>query len=654
VGTFALHAAEAGFFDEDEMRLLGEVTRNIAFALEHIENEAKVQRLTRVYAMLGGINALIVRVHDRDELFKEACRIAVVAGHFPRSWIGMLDPGTRQFSIVASHGGDPVFFRGLEQALRAKIEAGKGHVVRALATREPVIVNDIAADPDVLLKEQALAGGALSLAVLPLIVAGESVGVLTLNAEAPGYFDEEEMKLLVELAGDISFALDHIDKQERLDYLAYYDELTGLANRSLFLERMALHIRSAASGGYKLALFYLDLERFRNVNDSLGRAAGNAILKQVAEWLSGNAGDANLVARVGADNFVIVLPELKKGGDIGTLLDKRIRAFCEHPFRFGETEMRLAVKVGVACYPGDGADADTLLKNAEAAVKKAKESGDRHLFYTQTMTAAVGKLTLESQLRQALENDEFVLHYQPKVSLASGKLTGVEALIRWNDPRTGLVPPGLFIPVLEETGLIHDVGRWAMRKAIGEYLRWRSSGLPAVRIAVNVSPLQLRSRGFIDEIKEAVGSDPHAAAGLELELTESLLMADIKHSISSLLAIRAMGIRVAIDDFGTGYSSLSYLAKLPVDTLKIDRSFVVDMTAGPDGLSLVTTIIKLAHSLKLNVVAEGVETGEQQRLLRLLGCNEMQGYLFSKPVPVDDFEAMFLAPSLGPELPETR
>jgi EAL domain-containing protein (putative c-di-GMP-specific phosphodiesterase class I) len=321
-------------------------------------------------------------------------------------------------------------------------------------------------------------------------------------------------------------------------------------------------------------------------------------------------------------------------------------AFLEHPFHLNDTVFRIAAKVGVALFPDDGADADTLFKNAEAALKKAKASGDRYVFYTQTMTAAVaGKLTLENHLRQALDNDEFVLHYQPKVNLQSGRLTGAEALLRWNDPRTGMVPPMQFIPILEETGLIHEVGRWALRQAIADYLRWRAAGLPAVRIAVNVSPLQLRHRGFIAEVEEAIGIDAQAAAGLELEITENMIMEDVKQSIASLQAIRAMGVSIAIDDFGTGFSSLGYLSKLPVDTLKIDRSFVIDMTASPQGLALVSTIITLAHSLKLKVVAEGVETEEQSRLLRLLNCNEMQGYLFSKPVPSEIFETRFLGAS---------
>ena len=257
----------------------------------------------------------------------------------------------------------------------------------------------------------------------------------------------------------------------------------------------------------------------------------------------------------------------------------------------------------------------------------------------------VERLALETQLREALDKGEFLLHYQPKVNLATGQLAGVEALIRWNDPRTGLVPPGRFIPVLEEIGLIHDVGRWALRQALADHLRWRDQGLPAaVRMAVNVSPLQLRHRGFVAEIEQVTGVDARAPAGLELELTESLIMEDVKHSIVTLEAIRALGVTVAIDDFGTGFSSLSYLSRLPVDTLKIDRSFVVDMTVAPEGLALVSTIISLAHSLNLNVVAEGVETEEQSRLLHLLNCDQMQGYLFCRPVPAEQFEARFVAP----------
>ena len=609
--------------------------------------ESRIAYLNRVYAMLSGINTLIVRVRDRDELFREACRIAVEEGGFRMAWIGIVDRGVMKLVPVASAGVDEELLTALKDLFSLSEGAPPGYAtaVQAIREKRAFVSNDLQDNPTAVFGKKYVEAGVRSMVVLPLIVLDEVAGVLVLYASEVEFFHEGELKLLTELAGDIAFAIDHIEKQARLDYLAYYDVLTGLANRNLFLDRVAQYMRSAVSGGHKLALFLTDLERFKNINDSLGRPAGDELLRQVAKWLTGIAGDVNLVARVGADVFAVVLPEVRQGGDLARMLEKMIKAFLEHPFHLTDSIFRISAKGGVSLFPNDGADADTLFKNAEVALKKAKASGERYLFYTQTMTEAVaGKLTLENQLRQALDRGEFVLHYQPKVNLVSGKVTSAEALIRWNDPRAGLVPPDRFIPILEETGLIYDVGRWALKKAIEDYLRWRAAGLAAVRIAVNVSPLQLRNRGFIAEIGQAIGIDAHAPAGLELEITESLIMEDVKHNIASLQAIRAMGVAIAIDDFGTGFSSLSYLAKLPVDTLKIDRSFVIDMTAGPQGLALVSTIIKLAHSLKLKVVAEGVETEEQSRLLRLLSCDEMQGFLFSQPVPAGIFETKFLAP----------
>lgn len=469
------------------------------------------------------------------------------------------------------------------------------------------------------------------------------VGIFTLYSRERDFFAKEEIALLKELSGDIAFAIDHIDKQDRLNYLAYFDALTGLANRHLFLERVTQYMRSASTNSQKLAVFLIDLESFKNINDSFGQTVGDTLLKQVAVWLRRFVGDVNLVGHIVSDHFAVVMPKVMQADEIARVLEKAKTNFLEHAFNLNGTLFRLAAKVGVSVYPDDGASADVLLKHAEAALKKAKAQGERYLFYTQKMTESVlGKLKLENQLRQALEKEEFILYYQPKINLKSGKLTGVEALIRWNNPRAGLVPPGNFIPILEETGLIYEVGSWALAKAIADHSRWREAGLPAVPIAVNVSPLQLRHRGFIAEIRRAVGLDRHAAAGLELEITESLLMKDINFSIESLRAIRAMGIRIAIDDFGTGFSSLSYLSRLPLDTLKIDRSFVVEMTAGKQGQAVISSIIALAHALNLKVVAEGVETEEQSRLLQALNCDEIQGFLFNVPIPGDKFETQFL------------
>ena len=626
----------------------GKITRIAGVAediTERKQAQDRIAYLNRIYALLSGINALIVRVRDRDELFREACRIAIEAGGFRMALIAIVDRSAMQIVPVASAGKDKALLTSIKDILSSSEGAPTTMVARAIRERTAVVSNDSQSDPRVLFNKKYTESGVRSMAVLPLLVSDEAVGVLALYAGEREFFHDEEMKLLTDLAGDIAFAIDQLDKQARLDYLAYYDVLTGLANRSLFLERVAQYMRSAASGGHKLAVFLIDLERFKNINDSLGRAAGDALLRQVAEWMTRLTGDVNLLGRGGADHFAVVLPEVKQEGNLTRLLERTMEASLQHPFRLNDAVFRIAVKVGVALFPDDGADAETLFRNVEAALKKAKASGERYLFHTQNMTnSVIRKLNLENKLRLALDDREFVLHYQPKVSLASGKITGAEALIRWNDPRTGLVPPGQFIPTLEETGLIHEVGRWALRQAIADYLRWRNAGLAAVRVAVNVSPLQLRHRGFIDEIGQAVGIDAQAPAGLELEITESLIMADVKGSIASLQAIRALGVAIAIDDFGTGFSSLSYLAKLPVDTLKIDRSFVIEMTTGPQGLALVSTIISLAHALKLKVAAEGVETEEQSRLLRLLSCDGMQGFLFSKPLPAEIFETRFLAP----------
>jgi diguanylate cyclase (GGDEF)-like protein/PAS domain S-box-containing protein len=609
--------------------------------------DVKIRRLNRVYEVLSQINALIVRAQDRASLFTETCRIAVEAGAYRMAWIGVIDPNTLDGKVITCHGGEGGYVDKISLTARVGTPDSERPACRALRQSRPVICNDLANDLSMAsLRNELLTRGYKSVACFPLTVAGRPAGaVIALYAGEADVFDDDETRLLLELAGNITFAVDHIEKQEQLNYLAYYDVLTGLANRSLLLERVAQYMRSNVSGEHRLALFLIDLERFKNINDCLGRPAGDALLRQVAEWLTRYFGDVNLLARVGADDFAVVLPEIKQDVDVARLLEDAMNAFLLHPFRLDNAVLRVAAKVGVALFPEDCANAETLFKNAEAAVKTAKSSGNRYLFYAKKMTETVAvRLTLENQLRQALDNGEFVLHYQPKVNLASGKIAGAEALIRWDNPRTGLVPPVRFVPVLEEIGLVHEVGRWALRKALEDHRRWRRAGLAAVRIAVNVSPLQLRSRGFVAEIKQAIDDDAHAASGLELEITESLIMEDVRHTIASLQAIRAMGVTIAIDDFGTGFSSLSHLSRLPADVLKIDRSFVIDLTVTPEGLAIVSTIINLAHSLKLKVVAEGVETIEQSRLLRLLNCDEMQGFLFSKALPSEIFETRYLAP----------
>jgi EAL domain-containing protein (putative c-di-GMP-specific phosphodiesterase class I) len=324
-------------------------------------------------------------------------------------------------------------------------------------------------------------------------------------------------------------------------------------------------------------------------------------------------------------------------------IEETLRTFQAYPFRTPDGDVSLNARIGIAMGPEDGAEAEVLFANAEAALAKAKAGGDRYLMFAHKMTESIiGRLSLEHQLRLALVKDEFVLHYQPKFNLITGKLTGAEALLRWQPPDAEMVPPAKFIHLLEETGMIFDVGNWVVAKALEDHRRWRRQQLPVVRIAVNVSALQLRHRGFIDGIALAVGTEDLPCEALEFEITESVIMKDVNVGIEKLSAIRALGISIAIDDFGTGFSSLSYLSRLPIDTLKIDRAFVVDMVNSQTGLALVATIIRLAEALGLKTVAEGVETEEQRRMLRLLNCQELQGYLLAKPAPADVFEAQFL------------
>jgi diguanylate cyclase (GGDEF)-like protein/PAS domain S-box-containing protein len=611
---------------------------------ERSKADERLRRLNRLYAMVSAINALVVRVREPDELFRNACRIAVEHGEFERAWVGIVDSADQKIVPMASAGLDGNALAAIRALFLARGEVeGTTLAARAIREKTAVVANNVLTDPELALGQKYTDSEIRSLAILPLIVMDKAIGVFVLYTTQLEFFDADGLLLLSELAGNVAVALDHLQKSDRLNYLAYYDVVTGLANRDLFLDRLTQFMRTAAASDRKLALFLFDLERFKKLNDTLGREFGDELLRLVAAWLTDRVRDTNVLARVDADHFALVLPEVTHEAEVMRVLENMITAFLNHEFRLDDTLYRIAAKVGVALFPEDGENATLLFRNAEAALKKAKVAGDRYLFYAQKMTDTIaGSLGLENRLRQALEREEFVLHYQPKVSIATGELTGAEALLRWKDPRAGLMPPASFIPILEETGLIQEVGRWALRKAAEDFQRWRRAGLPAVRVAVNVSPAQLRNRSFVADIEQAMESGDGAAPALELELTESLVMADVDYSIGCLRAVRALGMTIAIDDFGTGFSSLSYLSKLPVDTLKIDRSFISAMNASADGLVLVSVIINLAHALKLKVVAEGVETEEQLRELKLLGCDEMQGYLCGHPVPAELFELKYL------------
>jgi diguanylate cyclase (GGDEF)-like protein/PAS domain S-box-containing protein len=610
-------------------------------ARRHAEN--RIRALNRVYAVLSGINALIVRAKTQEELFHGACRIAVEDGRFVMAWIGLIGQDAKRIHPAASAGAVGDFFEQAPLAMGQNIESQEGLAPRAVRQRGPVFSNDIQNDSRSTMIAACRERDIHSVAFLPLLVGSEAAGVLGLYARERGFFDGEEMKLLEELAGDISFALDHIEKSSRLDYLAYYDATTGVANRKLLLERADQRIRIAAETKGRLALAILDIERFKNLNDTLGRHTGDQLLKALAERFMRFLGDPDRIGRVLGDQFGIIIPDVQSEDEVARRIDRKLKECVGVPMRIGENELRISARVGVALYPEDGADADALFRNAEAALKRAKAGGERYLFYTQQMTERVGeKLALENKLRLALEKEEFVLHYQPKVDASTRKIEGLEALIRWQSRELGLVPPMEFIPLLEETGLILEVGAWALRRAALDYRRWLGQGLKAPRVAVNVSAIQVRRSDFVETTLESMKQDGVRSV-IDLEVTESLIMGDIVANIGKFEALRRSGLEIAIDDFGTGYSSLAYLAKLPVQLLKIDRSFVNSMLKDPAVMTLVSTIVSLAHTLKLKVVAEGVETEAQANALKKLGCDQLQGYLVGRPAPFEDLSALLSA-----------
>ena len=611
---------------------------------------AALRHLNRVHALVSGINSLIVRVNTQDELFAEACRLAVNHGDFTLAWIGSVNVAAGEIIPVACAGEGSYIANAVQsrQALRC---ADDRFIDAAIHGRRLQICNDLAgAVSEVLFDAEMLERGCRSLVVLPLVHKGRPVACMILATNHRESLDDAEMRLLGELGEDISFALDHIDKSSQLSYLAYYDSLTGFANRTLFLERLAQSIGAATRGGTQFLVVIADLERFDTINETYGRKKGDALLKEIAERFSACIGDPNAVARVGPDHFAAIIPFKGEAEIIIAAFEQRYQAWLGAPFRVDDTELRISARSGIALFPYDGVEADALLRSAVAALKRAKTSGDKFVFFTKEISEKVAeRLALETQLRRAVANQEFVLHYQPKVDLETRAIVGVEALMRWASPQLGLVAPARFIGILEETGLIVEMGAWALRRAVEDRAEWLRHGLDAPRIAVNVSSVQVRKADFLNVLVSALtpttdlsaptahGRPNLGRAGIDLEVTESLLLERAEANIEKLKEIRALGVGIAIDDFGTGYSSLSYLARLPVGSLKIDRSFTATMLDDPGVMTLVSTMITLAHSLKLKVIAEGVELEEQAKILRLLRCDQMQGYLIGRPM---SFEAM--------------
>jgi diguanylate cyclase (GGDEF)-like protein len=502
-------------------------------------------------------------------------------------------------------------------------------------------------EPPVARREHFLADGFKSVVALPFSVNGARVGVLSLASRESDLLGDEELLLLQDIMANLSFALQNRHSETTAQYLAYYDALTGLAKRALFCERLDDNLRNRVGPEASPSVVAFDVMHLSNVNDTFGRHVGDLLLQRVAERIKHHIEDDTRVGYLGGGTFVIVLPQLESSAEnVNSFLESTV---FRDEFKIEGRSIRASFKSGIALCPVDGEDASTLVQRAEAALKRAKEQGEPYLHYqVEVHSELAERLALENNLRGALDEQQFVLHYQPQINIVTGRIEGAEALLRWNDPQHGLIMPGRFLPVLESSGMIVAVGDWVLRKAAEDCQRWNRAGLGPIRIAVNVSAQQIRRRNFVDHCMAALLSCTSGGCGLDLEITETGLLHDVEGASRKLRELRAAGMRVAIDDFGTGYSSLGLLSKLPVDLLKIDRSFISGLPTDPASVTLVSSIIGLASAFNLITVAEGVEGREQLALLGALKCDQSQGFLHSRPVPAGELERLLLKQSRRP------
>ncbi len=614
---------------------------------ERTRNKARIARLSRIQAVLSGVNSAIVRIGNRDQLFREVTRVAIEDGKFALAWIGTVNSDQSEITPVVCDGRDADgVFTPLRFGTDSSERVPADEIWSAVRQQQPISNNDLAAgfrhasDRKII----AVQSGYRSAIALPLVVKDTTVGIFVLCSTEPGFFDETELGLMNEIGGDISFALDHIAKQERFDFLAYYDTLTCLPNRSLFLERLGERLRLSNQSGQGGAVAVLDVVRFRYWNGTFSRGHGDILLKMVAERLTQTCGEYGSVARMNADLFAFMLDRIEDETEIAQSLSCNVLAAFAQPFCINDQDVRISVRLGITTFPRDGSNAEALCKNAEIALLRAKEAKETIVFYSTGINTRVSEfLHMENRLKRAIEQQQFALYYQPIIHSKSGEIASLEALIRWRDPERGLIPPGDFIPILEDTGLILQVGEWTICEALRDRERWRNRGLDPPRIAVNVSAVQLRQKLFVSTIEKLIAGAGNTEHGLDLEITESVIMTDVDDNMKKLDQVKGMNFKIAVDDFGTGYSSFQYLARLPVDSLKIDQSFIARILGSRNDRVIVSTIVALAHNLQLSVTGEGIELGQQASLLRGLKCDRMQGFLFHRPLPADQLEALLTA-----------
>jgi len=597
--------------------------------------ELRIRRLNRTYQVLSGINSAIVHVHDRQKLFSEACRIAVEHGQFGIAWIGEVDRATMRI-IPRAWGGNVTaeLLDRIGHSVATAAREGMGTTGRAIRENAAIYCNDIAAELDVGVgRTEMLELGYRSLISLPLAVGGIVVGAMVLYTLERDFFDEEEMKLLRELAADISFALEYIEKEEKVLDLAYHEPITHLPNRAALQGRLARAIEDAAAGGQALALLLMNLNHFRDINDSLGHQNGDLLLKHVADTLLKTLWGSDQVASLGGDEFAILLPRLADKSHIDLVLAK-IETSLNDPVVLAGVPVNVEATLGIALFPDHGTTADLLWQHTDVALRTAKERHEPHLFYSAAIDHYDPKrLALVGELRDAIDAGQLLLHFQPKIDLRSGRAVAVEALVRWKHPSRGLIPPDQFIPLAEQTGLINPLTNWVVTAALRCGRELDRQELP-VQISINLSARNLHHADFRRKTLELVRTSGFPTDRLIMEITESAIMADPQRAKAVLDELSRAGIRLSMDDFGIGQSSLSYLKDLPISRMKIDKSFVMEF-AQPRNAAIVRAAIELAHNLGLAVTAEGVEDEPTMQELRKLGCDLAQGYFFCKPVPME-------------------
>jgi diguanylate cyclase (GGDEF)-like protein len=602
--------------------------------------ERHITRLTRQLRMQSAINSAVVRIRDPDELLREAARVAHEVGAYDRVVVFRVSSDRRRVAPWhwlgpgASSPQNPVVLR-----IGDGTEPDTSLIGRALRTREIVCADLTRTEPTVAVCEQLLDVGLRSIVALPLVVDGLPVAALALASREGDVIGDEELSLLQDITANLSFALRYRQHEDAAQYLASFDSLTGLAKRAFFCQRLDQRLSHRGALESTPTVVAFDVMHLSKVNDSFGRHAGDLLLQAVAKRLKYHIEDDERVGYLGGGTFLLMLPEEGTSAEsVTTLLENTV---FHEPFSIEGRMLRASFRTGIARSPADGEDGNTLAQRAEAALKQAKESGEQYLHYQIEMHSEIAeRLALEHRLRAALDERQLLLHYQPQVSLATGSIESVEALVRWQDPERGLVLPGQFLAVLESSGMIVSVGEWVLRQAAEDCLRWCRSGLGPVRVAVNVSAQQVRRRTFVEQVLAAAQPCFGERCGIDLEITETGLLHDVEGASRKLRELRAAGVRVALDDFGTGYSSLGLLSKLPVDLVKIDRSFITGLPEDKASVTLVSSVIRLASAFGLKVVAEGVETEGQLAMLRGMGCDQSQGYLHSRPLPSEQLESL--------------